>query len=43
MQMSRQPIFNNSQKLFAYKLLFREETDNYFNVIDGDRDTCNML
>ena len=40
---ARQPIFNNSKKIFAYELLFRDGLENAFPDIDGDIATSNLL
>lgn len=40
---ARQPIFDINQNLFAYELLFRSGLENYFNVIDGDKATSDVI
>lgn len=40
---ARQPIFDKDKNIFAYELLFRDSTDNYFPEIDGDVATKDLL
>jgi EAL and modified HD-GYP domain-containing signal transduction protein len=40
---ARQPIFNQSKKLLAYELLFRDGTAKYVPGIDGDVATSTVL
>jgi len=40
---ARQPIFNRSKEIYAYELLFRGGTENFFTGIDGDSATSQVL
>ena len=40
---ARQPIFDLQQNVFAYELLFRAGLDNYFENMDGDEATRQVL
>ena len=40
---ARQPIFDRKKKVFAYELLFRSGTENFFSGIDGNVATSNVL
>ena len=41
--MARQPIFDRKEKIFAYELLFRQGNQNYYNSVDGDRATGDVI
>lgn len=41
--MGRQPIFNRDRDVVAYELLFRSNSENRANVIDGDAATGQVL
>ena len=38
-----QPIFNIKKKIVAYELLFRSNSNNYYNGTDGDDATSNVI
>lgn len=40
---ARQPIFDRDKNIYAYELLFRDGTANYFPDIDGDEATTTLL
>lgn len=40
---ARQPIFRKDKTVFAYELLFRDGTSNFFTGIDGNIATSNVL
>lgn len=40
---ARQPIFDKEKNIFAYELLFRDSTENFFPEIDGDVATKDLL
>jgi c-di-GMP-related signal transduction protein len=40
---ARQPIFTKNKDIYAYELLFRGGTENYFTGIDGDSATSRVL
>jgi len=40
---ARQPIFRKDKTVFAYELLFRDGTSNFFTGIDGNVATSNVL
>jgi len=40
---ARQPIFDRKEKIFAYELLFRQGNQNYYNSVDGDRATGDVI
>ena len=40
---ARQPIFDRQERLFAYELLFRTGFDNYYDHIDGDYATSQII
>ena len=40
---ARQPIFSRTKEIYAYELLFRGGTENYFTGIDGDSATSRVL
>jgi EAL and modified HD-GYP domain-containing signal transduction protein len=40
---ARQPIFDRSQKVFAYELLFRAGLDNYFDDSDPDQASSRVI
>ncbi len=40
---ARQPIFNRQQQVFAYELLYRVGTDNFYNDPDGDHATSEVI
>jgi len=40
---ARQPIFDRKKQVVAYELLFRSNSDNYFNNINGDDATLQLL
>ncbi|MHC1758740.1 MAG: EAL and HDOD domain-containing protein [Negativicutes bacterium] len=39
---ARQPIFNTEKTVIGYELLFRNGTDDFFSVPDGDQVTANV-
>lgn len=40
---ARQPIFDRELRVFAYELLFRSGFDNFYDAIDGDRASSDVL
>jgi len=40
---ARQPIFTKDEHLFAYELLYRSGKENWFQEIDGDKATLDVL
>lgn len=40
---ARQPIFDREQKVFAYELLYRSGSDNFFSSFNGDRATIEVI
>lgn len=40
---ARQPIFDKQQKVFGYELLYRLGYDNYYDELDGDRATADVI
>ncbi len=40
---ARQPIFDRTEKVFAYELLFRQGTQNYYEGLDGDQATTDVI
>lgn len=40
---ARQPIFDREQKVFAYELLYRSGSDNFFSCFNGDRATIEVI
>ena len=40
---ARQPIFDLKEKVFAYELLFRQGTQNYYEGMDGDQATTDVI
>ncbi|TYR76608.1 HDOD domain-containing protein [Rossellomorea vietnamensis] len=40
---ARQPIFNASEEAIAYELLYRNNQENFFPNIDGDRATADVI
>lgn len=40
---ARQPIFNEKEDIFAYELLYRNNTANEFPNVDGDQATANVI
>lgn len=40
---ARQPIFNTREQIFAYELLFRSGTNNFFDQLDGDYATSKVI
>ncbi|WP_188398652.1 EAL and HDOD domain-containing protein [Sporomusa sp. GT1] len=40
---ARQPIFNRTQKVFAYELLFRNDFSNVYAALDGDQATTKVI
>ena len=40
---ARQPIFDNQEKVFAYELLFRRGTQNYYEAANGDQATSDVI
>jgi len=40
---ARQPIFDRTEKIFAYELLFRESNKNSCNSVDGDSETADVI
>ena len=40
---ARQPIFDSNQNVYGYELLYRDGMDNYYNHIDGDVATSEVL
>lgn len=40
---ARQPIFDKKQKVFGYELLYRIGYDNYYDRLDGDRATADVI
>jgi len=40
---ARQPIFDREQKVFAYELLYRSGSENYFTSLDEDRATIEVI
>lgn len=40
---ARQPILDQKQRVFAYELLFRRGTDNFFGSLDGDQATSQVM
>lgn len=43
LMMAQQPIYDLSNKVFAYELLFRNNDEKMANVIDGENATCQVL
>ena len=41
--MARQPIFDRKEKIFAYELLFRQGNENFYNSLDGDKATGDVI
>lgn len=39
----RQPILNQDGDIFAYELLYRNSTDNFFPGVDSDTATIGLL
>ena len=40
---ARQPIFNKTESIFAYELLYRNSQQNSFPILDGDTATLEVL
>ena len=40
---ARQPIYDRNLDVFAYELLFRDDTSNYAGVVDGDQATSDVI
>lgn len=40
---ARQPILNIHKEVVSYELLFRSNKDNYYNSIDGDKATLDVI
>jgi len=40
---ARQPIFDSKEKIFAYELLFRQGNHNFYNSLDGDQATVDVI
>ncbi len=40
---ARQPIFDVNKNLVAYELLFRSNLENYFDLMDGDQATTDVI
>ncbi|WP_125153592.1 EAL and HDOD domain-containing protein [Clostridium rectalis] len=40
---ARQPIFNRNEKVVAYELLFRNSEENFYNNVDGNKATCDVI
>ncbi|MDR3543465.1 MAG: HDOD domain-containing protein [Desulfosporosinus sp.] len=40
---ARQPIFDRREKIFAYELLFRQDKQNSYNSVNGDRATEDVI
>jgi len=40
---ARQPIFDRKERVFAYELLYRQGTQNYYNGMDGDQATLDVI
>ena len=40
---ARQPIFDRKEKIFAYELLFRQGNQTFYNSVDGDRATGDVI
>ncbi|MCM1988629.1 EAL and HDOD domain-containing protein [Oceanirhabdus seepicola] len=40
---ARQPIFDKNQKVVSYEMLFRSNKCNYYDAIDGNEATCNVI
>ncbi|MFT5211583.1 MAG: EAL and modified HD-GYP domain-containing signal transduction protein [Flavobacterium sp.] len=41
--MARQPIFDQTNQIVAYELLFRQYDNNHANVVNGDKATSEVL
>lgn len=40
---ARQPIFDRKQQVYGYELLYRMGTDNFYQGLDGDRATAELI
>jgi len=40
---ARQPIFDRNNDVIAYELLFRNGYENFYNNVDGDKATLNVI
>ncbi|MBL4937475.1 EAL domain-containing protein [Clostridium sp. YIM B02515] len=40
---ARQPILNTNKSVAYYELLFRENKENYYNEVDGDKATLDVI
>ena len=40
---ARQPIFDLKENVFAYELLFRKGSQNYYEGMDGDQATTDVI
>jgi EAL and modified HD-GYP domain-containing signal transduction protein len=40
---ARQPIFDRKEKVFAYELLFRQGVQNYYESMNGDQATIDVI
>lgn len=40
---ARQPVFNRKRRIFGYELLFRQSSDNYFEGVDDDIATSDVI
>ncbi len=40
---ARQPIFDKNQKVVSYEMLFRANKQNYYNAVDGNEATCDVI
>lgn len=40
---ARQPIFDRQERVFAYEILFRQGTQNYYEGMDGDQATSDVI
>lgn len=40
---ARQPIFDKNQRVVSYEMLFRSNKHNFYNSVDGNEATCNVI
>lgn len=40
---ARQPIFDKRQEVFAYELLYRDNQKNFYQSVDGDKASSNVI
>ncbi|MCD6303589.1 MAG: HDOD domain-containing protein [Planctomycetes bacterium] len=40
---ARQPIFDRDKKVYGYELLFRSGLENYYNALDADKATVDVI